>query len=51
MKLIIRVLAAAWLMTGCVSTAPNDDSSGPGNSDARTGLCNDATPPPCHPPD
>jgi hypothetical protein len=50
MKLIIRVLAAAWLMSGCVSTVPNDDSPGAENRDARTGLCNDATPPPCNTP-
>jgi len=50
MKLIIGFLAVAWLMSGCVSTMPNEDSSGAANADARTGLCNDATPPPCNPP-
>lgn len=50
MKLMLSVLATAWLMSGCVSTIPNDDSPGTENSDARTGLCNDATPPPCAPP-
>ncbi len=51
MKLLTSVLAAAWLMSGCASTAPNDGSPAADNSEARTGLCNDATPPPCHPPD
>jgi hypothetical protein len=52
MKLIVSVLALAWLISGCVSatTAPTDDSGGGGNRDKRTGLCNDATPPPCNPP-
>jgi hypothetical protein len=50
MKLIIRVFAAAWLLSGCVSTPPNANSPGAENRDARTGLCQDATPPPCNPP-
>jgi hypothetical protein len=50
MKLIIRGFAAAWLLSGCVSTPPNADSPGAENRDARTGLCGDATPPPCNPP-
>jgi len=50
MKLIITVLATTWLMVGCASTAPDEDASGAGHRDPRTGLCNDATPPPCAPP-
>jgi hypothetical protein len=49
MKLIISVLATTWLMFGCAST-PDEDASGAGHRDPRTGLCNDATPPPCEPP-
>lgn len=47
MKMIIGVLAAAWLLTGCASSVTHDDSPGANNRDARTGLCDDATPPPC----
>jgi len=50
MKLIIRVFAATWLLSGCVNTPPNDNSTGPKDSDARMGLCEDATPTPCNPP-
>jgi hypothetical protein len=52
MKVIITVLAAAWLMSGCaaLTSAPDDDSITGANLDARTGLCSDATPPPCNPP-
>jgi hypothetical protein len=50
MNLIIRVLAAAWLLSGCVSTPPNTNSPGAENRDVRTGLCADATAPPCSPP-
>jgi hypothetical protein len=50
MKLIITVLAAAWLMSGCFTNPPQEDSAGVGHRDPRTGLCNDATPPPCSPP-
>jgi hypothetical protein len=50
MKTMIGLYVAAWLLSGCVSTIPNDDSPGPESWDARTGLCNDAMPPPCSPP-
>ena len=50
MKLIIIVLAAAWLASGCLSNPPQQDSTGAGHRDPRTGLCHDATPPPCQPP-
>jgi hypothetical protein len=50
MKLIITVLAAAWLLTGCLTNPPDQDSTGIGHRDPRTGLCHDATPPPCEPP-
>jgi hypothetical protein len=50
MKLLTFVLAASWLMASCIANPPNEDSTGAGNRDARTGLCNDATPPPCNPP-
>jgi hypothetical protein len=49
-KSIMGVLVAAWLMSGCVSTEPNDALPSIASTDARTGLCNDATPPPCDPP-
>jgi hypothetical protein len=49
MKLTIGFLAACLLL-GCVSTVPNDDATALSSPDARTGLCNDATPPPCNPP-
>ena len=52
MKLIISAFVIGWLLSACASTIPNDDSPGAENWDARTGLCNDATPPPCNsPPD
>ncbi len=49
MKFIIGVVAVAWLMSGCTSltTVPDDDSVTGANFDTRTGLCTDATPPPC----
>jgi hypothetical protein len=52
MKFIITVITAAWLVSGCASftAAPDDDSTTGANLDARTGLCSDATPPPCAPP-
>lgn len=50
MKLILTVLATAWLMSGCLTNPPQEDSTGVGHRDPRTGLCNDATPPPCAPP-
>jgi hypothetical protein len=50
MKLALGLIAVAWLIAGCASTVPNDDSPGSETKDARTGLCNDATPPPCNPP-
>jgi hypothetical protein len=49
MKLLITVLAAAWLMSGCFTNPPEEDSTGVGHRDPRPGLCNDATPP-CAPP-
>ncbi len=50
MKFIIGVVAVAWLMSGCTSlaTVPDDDSITGANLDMRTGLCTDATPPPCN---
>ena len=52
MKFIITVLAVACLASGCASlaTAPDDDSTTGANFDTRTGLCTDASPPPCAPP-
>jgi len=50
MKLIITVLAATWLISGCLTNPPQQDSTGVGHRDPRTGLCHDATPPPCEPP-
>jgi hypothetical protein len=49
-KLIMGVLVAAWLTSGCASTVSSDDLGGLATPDVRTGLCNDATPPPCSPP-
>lgn len=52
MKFIISALAVAWLTAGCASLTgiPDDDSVTGASLDARTGLCSDATPPPCSPP-
>jgi predicted small secreted protein len=52
MKLIVSLVAVAWLMSGCAALTgvPSDDSVTGANLDARTGLCTDATPPPCNPP-
>jgi hypothetical protein len=52
MKFIITVVALAWLNSGCASlnATPNDDSVAGANLDTRTGLCTDASPPPCAPP-
>jgi hypothetical protein len=52
MKIIISLIAVAWLASGCASlaTVPDDDSITGANLDARTGLCTDAAPPPCDPP-
>jgi len=50
MKLLIGFLATAWLMTGCAASGPDEDDTGAGHRDPRTGLCNDASPPPCSPP-
>jgi uncharacterized protein YceK len=47
MKSIFAVLATAWLLTGCLSTVSHDDSPGANTRDARTGLCDNARPPPC----
>jgi hypothetical protein len=49
-KLIITMFAAAWLMSGCFSDPAQQDSGDAGHRDPRTGLCHDATPPPCAPP-
>jgi hypothetical protein len=52
MKFIITVVALAWLTSGCATLtgAPSDDSAAGANLDTRTGLCTDASPPPCAPP-
>jgi len=50
MKLLITVLSAAWLMAGCANNVQDEDANGAGHKDQRTGLCHDATPPPCEPP-
>lgn len=51
MKFLISALAVAWLISACASATPaSDDSVTGGHRDQRTGLCNDATPPPCNPP-
>ena len=52
MKFIITVVVVACLVSGCaaLTTAPDDDSATGANVDTRTGLCTDATPPPCTPP-
>ncbi len=47
MHSIIGILAAAWLLSACVNSVSHDDSPGANNRDARTGLCDDARPPPC----
>jgi hypothetical protein len=49
-KIVISLLAAAWLLSGCENNRPDEDSTGAGHRDPRTGLCNDGTPPPCSPP-
>jgi hypothetical protein len=50
MKTMTGLALTAWLVCGCVTTIPGDDTPGAAEPDARTGLCNDATPPPCNPP-
>jgi hypothetical protein len=50
MKPIVAVLAATWLMSGCFTNPPQQDGTGVGHRDPRTGLCHDASPPPCEPP-
>jgi hypothetical protein len=47
MKSIFAVLATAWLLTGCLTTVSHDDSPGANTRDSRTGLCDNARPPPC----
>jgi hypothetical protein len=42
--------AAAWLIVGCATIPSDEDSNGAGHPDPRSGLCYDATPPPCQPP-
>ncbi len=51
-KIMISVVAVAWLVSGCASLtrAPDDDSVTGASLDTRTSLCTDATPPPCDPP-
>jgi hypothetical protein len=49
-KLTVTVLAAAWLLYGCASNVQDEDKDAAGHRDSRTGLCHDATPPPCAPP-
>jgi hypothetical protein len=49
-RIVIRVLAAVWLLSGCVTNRPDEDSTGAGHRDPHTGLCNDGTAPPCSPP-
>jgi hypothetical protein len=52
MKFIISLVAVGWLVSGCTSlaTVPDDDSIMGATLDTRTGVCTDATPPPCDPP-
>jgi hypothetical protein len=50
MRLMIFIFASAWLMTACATNNSDVDSDGAGHRDHRTGLCHDATPPPCEPP-
>jgi hypothetical protein len=52
MKFTVTLVAVAWLVSGCASltATPDDDSATGANLDTRTGLCSDATPPPCTPP-
>jgi hypothetical protein len=52
MKFIITLVAVASMVSGCASftAVPDDDSATGANLDTRTGLCSDATPPPCNPP-
>jgi uncharacterized protein YceK len=47
MQLILGVLVAASLLSGCASSVSHDDSPGANTRDARTGLCDNARPPPC----
>lgn len=44
---LFPAFAAAWLLTGCLTTVSHDDSPGGNTRDARTGLCDNARPPPC----
>jgi hypothetical protein len=50
MKLVISVLVAAYLATGCVSggNIPHEDSPGVTKRDAGPVLCRDGTTPPCN---
>jgi len=47
MRLLISVLAASWLVSGCAGNAPRDEDPGAESPDTRTGLCSDGTPAPC----
>jgi hypothetical protein len=50
MKLMSSLIAAAYLMCGCVagSTIPHDDSPGAVAHDSGPALCRDGTTPPCN---
>jgi hypothetical protein len=47
MKILLSLFAVTWLLSGCVSSTSHDDSPGANGRDAKTGLCDDARPPPC----
>ena len=47
MKKLFGLLAAAWMLSACVSNTSHDDSPGANSRDPKTGLCDDARPPPC----
>lgn len=47
MKSMLGLLAALWVVSGCASNTAHDDSPGANSRDSRTGLCDDARPPPC----
>lgn len=47
MKMISGLLVVLWVMSGCANNVSHDDSPGANSRDSRTGLCDDARPPPC----
>ena len=47
MKIVFGLLTAFLMLSGCASNVSHDDSPGANNRDPRTGLCDDARPPPC----